>query len=144
LALHSILRGKHAFAFCVLMLLPACAMVDPPEQQALAIKVEEVAPVTPRKPRQSLHASYYGRELAGRRTASGEKFNPAGMTAAHRTLPFGTRLRVINPQNGRSVIVRINDRGPFVRSRGIDVSLGAAQMLGFVGQGTARLEIEEL
>lgn len=119
-------------------------MVEPPEHQAFVIKAEEAAPASPRKPQQSLHASYYGRELAGRRTASGERFNPSALTAAHRSLPFGTRLRVTNPQNGRSVIVRINDRGPFVRGRGLDVSLGAAQVLGFVGQGTARLEIEQL
>ena len=68
-------------------------------------------------------ASYYGRELAGNRTASGERFNPNGLTAAHRTLPLGTRLRVTNVANGRSVIVRVNDRGPFVGKRLIDVSL---------------------
>src|SRR5687768_15626583 len=71
-------------------------------------------------------ASYYGSELAGNRTASGERFNPHGLTAAHRTLPLGTKLRVTNVANGRSVIVRINDRGPFVGKRVIDVSLGAA------------------
>lgn len=90
------------------------------------------------------NASYYGRELAGRKTASGERFNPSGLTAAHRSLPFGTRLRLTNLHNGRAVVVRINDRGPFVRHRTIDVSLGAAQALGFVGRGTARLRIEPL
>jgi len=89
-------------------------------------------------------ASYYGKELAGRKTASGERFNPAGMTAAHRSLPFGTRLRLTNLGNGRAVVVRVNDRGPFVRHRAIDVSLAAAQALGFVGRGTARLRIEPL
>lgn len=116
-----------------------------PENTALAAPGHAQTTPSPRqKARQSVHASYYGRELAGKRTASGERFNPSALTAAHRSLPFGTQLRVTNPQNGRSVIVRINDRGPFVKSRGIDVSLGAAQMLGFVGQGTARLEIEQL
>lgn len=90
------------------------------------------------------HASYYGKELAGRKTASGERFNPAGMTAAHRSLPFGTRLRLTNLGNGRAVIVRVNDRGPFVRNRTIDVSLAAAQALGFAGRGTARVRIEPL
>lgn len=90
------------------------------------------------------HASYYGRELAGRRTASGEVFNPNGLTAAHRSLPFGTRLKITNPANGRSVIVRVNDRGPFVRSRTLDVSLAAAKILGFVGRGTARVTFERL
>jgi rare lipoprotein A len=90
------------------------------------------------------HASYYGKELAGRKTASGEKFNPAAMTAAHRSLPFGTRLRLTNPRTGHSVVVRINDRGPFVRGRVLDVSHGAARALGFAAQGTARLQIEPL
>lgn len=84
-------------------------------------------------------ASYYGHELAGRRTASGERFNPDGLTAAHRSLAMGTRLLVTNISNGRSVIVRINDRGPFVRSRVLDVSLGAARVLGFTAGGTTRI-----
>lgn len=69
------------------------------------------------------------------KTASGERMNPAAMTAAHRTLPFGTKVRVTNNRNGRSVVVRINDRGPFVRGRVIDVSKAAARSLGFVGAG---------
>ncbi|MDG4884412.1 septal ring lytic transglycosylase RlpA family protein [Mesorhizobium sp. WSM4884] len=69
------------------------------------------------------------------RTASGERMNPAELTAAHRTLPFGTRLRVTNKNNGRSVVVRINDRGPFVRGRVLDLSRGAANQLGFIGSG---------
>ena len=87
-------------------------------------------------------ASYYGHELAGNRTASGERFNPNGLTAAHRTLPLGTRLRVTNISNGRSVIVRINDRGPFVRSRLIDVSLGAAREINMVRAGKAQVRLE--
>ncbi|MEA3000824.1 MAG: rare lipoprotein [Sphingomonadales bacterium] len=87
-------------------------------------------------------ASYYGRELAGNRTSSGERFNPMAMTAAHRTLPLGTLLRVTNLANGRSVIVRVNDRGPFVRSRLIDVSLGAAREIGMVAQGRAQVRLE--
>jgi rare lipoprotein A len=74
-------------------------------------------------------ASVYG----GQRTANGEKMMPGGMTAAHRTLPFGTRVRVLNRSNGRSAIVRINDRGPFVRGRVIDLSPAAAQILGIDG-----------
>jgi rare lipoprotein A len=90
------------------------------------------------------HASFYGRELAGRRTASGEVFRPDGMTAAHRSLPFGSRVKVTNNSNGKAVVVRITDRGPFVRGRIIDVSQGAARALGFVGQGTARVTIERV
>src|SRR4028119_820597 len=87
-------------------------------------------------------ASYYGSELAGNRTASGERFNPNGPTAAHRTLPLGTRLRVTNVANGRSVIVRVNDRGPFVGKRLIDVSLGAAREIEMTRSGTAQVRLE--
>jgi rare lipoprotein A len=89
-------------------------------------------------------ASYYGHELAGNRTASGERFNPAGLTAAHRSLPLGTKLRVTNQANGEDVIVRVNDRGPFVKSRLIDISLGAAKEIGMVRSGTARVTVEIL
>ena len=89
-------------------------------------------------------ASYYGSELAGNRTASGERFNPAGLTAAHRSLPLGTKLRVTNKANGEAVIVRVNDRGPFVKHRLLDVSLGAAKQIGMVRTGTARVTIEIL
>lgn len=76
-------------------------------------------------------ASVYA--YSGSRTASGEPTNPAGFTAAHRTLPFGTQVRVTNRRNGKSVMVRINDRGPFVRGRVIDVTPAAARALGFSG-----------
>lgn len=69
------------------------------------------------------------------RTASGERMNPAAMTAAHRSLPFGTKIKVTNQRNGRSVVVRINDRGPFVRGRMLDLSRAAANKLGFIGAG---------
>lgn len=68
-------------------------------------------------------------------TASGEQMNPAELTAAHRTLPFGTKLKVTNQKNGKSVIVRINDRGPFIKGRVIDLSKGAAKQLGFISSG---------
>jgi rare lipoprotein A len=80
---------------------------------------------------QSGIASVYGYD--GQKTASGERASSRGMTAAHRTLPFGTRVRVTNTRNGRSVVVRINDRGPFVRGRVIDVTPAAAAALGFSG-----------
>jgi len=86
-------------------------------------------------------ASYYGEAHAGNRTASGERFNPDEMTAAHRSLPFGTRLRVTDPSTGRSVIVRINDRGPFHKSRILDLSEAAARELGIVRRGRALVEI---
>ena len=86
-------------------------------------------------------ATYYGKEFAGHRTASGERFNPGAMTAAHRTLPFGTRVRVTNSHTGRSVIVRINDRGPFVKGRSIDLSSGAARAIGMGSTGNVSIEV---
>ena len=86
-------------------------------------------------------ASYYGKEHAGRRTASGERFNPGAMTAAHRTLRFGTKVRVTNTRNGRSVVVRINDRGPFVKGRSIDLSSGAARVIGMGGAAQVKLTV---
>ncbi len=77
----------------------------------------------------------------GSKTASGERANSGGMTAAHRTLPFGTRVRVINQRNGKSVTVRINDRGPFVRGRVIDVTPAAAQALAFSGLAPVSLTV---
>lgn len=76
--------------------------------------------------------------------ASGGRFNPEGMTAAHRSLPFGTRVRVTHLGNGRSVTVRINDRGPFVAGRIIDLSRGAAKVIGMTAQGVARVMVEVL
>ena len=81
-------------------------------------------------------ASYY---KSGKQTANGERFNPNGLTAAHRTLPFGTRVRVTNLRNGKSVVVRINDRGPFIRGRVIDLSLGAANFVGMTKSGVAKV-----
>ena len=83
------------------------------------------------------HASWYQH---GRRTANGEAFNPNGMTAAHRTLPFGTRVRVVNERTGRSVVVRINDRGPFIGGRVIDLARGAARQLGMGGVAMVTLQ----
>jgi rare lipoprotein A len=90
------------------------------------------------------YASYYGREFHGRRTASGERFDRKDLTAAHRTLPFGTRVRVTNLENGKSVVVRITDRGPFRKGRVIDVSKRAAKVLDFVREGTVRVRLEVL
>lgn len=89
-------------------------------------------------------ASYYGAELAGNRTASGERFDPADHTAAHRTLPFGTRVRVTLARTGESVVVRVNDRGPFHADRVIDVSRAAADEIGLTRRGTAEVTLERL
>jgi rare lipoprotein A len=84
-------------------------------------------------------ASYY---TEGTKTASGEKFNTLEMTAAHPTLPFGTKLRVTNVASGRSVTVRVNDRGPYVQGRVVDVSYSAADALGMVGKGIAKVKLD--
>jgi rare lipoprotein A len=84
-------------------------------------------------------ASYYS---SGVRTASGEAFNPNELTAAHRTLPFGTKLRVTNVSTGQSVTVRVNDRGPFVPGRVVDVSHSAAESLGMTGKGVAKVKLD--
>ncbi|MBD1841627.1 septal ring lytic transglycosylase RlpA family protein [Coleofasciculus sp. FACHB-64] len=89
-------------------------------------------------------ASWYGYAGNGTQSASGERFNENAMTAAHRTLPFGTQVRVTNTNNGRSVVVRINDRGPFIRGRIIDVSAGAARVLGMISSGVAPVRVEIL
>ena len=86
-------------------------------------------------------ASFY---KSGARTANGERFNPHGMTAAHRSLPFGTKVRVQNMRTGRSVVVRINDRGPFIRGRVIDLALGAARVIGLHGSGVAKVSLQIL
>lgn len=86
-------------------------------------------------------ASWY---QMGHTTANGERYNPDGLTAAHRTLPFGTVVEVENLNNGRSVRLRINDRGPFVGGRIIDVSRGGARKLGLMGSGTARVRVTTL
>jgi len=89
-------------------------------------------------------ASYYGREFQGRKTASGHVFDPEAMTAAHRHLPLGTQVRITNLANGRSYDATINDRGPFVHGRIIDVSRGLAERLGFLRAGIAKVKIEVL
>jgi rare lipoprotein A len=89
-------------------------------------------------------ASYYGAEFAGSRTANGERFDPNGLTAAHRTLAFHSRVAVTNLSNGKEVIVRINDRGPWGRGRIIDISHAAAREIGMHRSGTARVRLELL
>jgi rare lipoprotein A len=89
-------------------------------------------------------ASWYGPGFHGNRSASGEVYNQNAMTAAHRTLPFGTKVVVTNLNNGRSVVVRINDRGPFIRGRVIDLSAAAARALGVMQTGIAPVQVQVL
>lgn len=86
-------------------------------------------------------ASWYA---LGSRTASGERMNPSAMTAAHRSLPFGSKIKVTNQRNGKAVVVRINDRGPFVKGRVIDLSKAAAAQLGFIRAGHTKICLEKL
>jgi len=121
------------------------AAAAPPPPQDLELEDEPLPPEsTPGTPEPGGAASYYGSELEGQPTASGERFNPEGLTAAHRSLPLGTRVRVTNLSNNREVIVRINDRGPFHGNRVIDLSRAAARELGFLQRGTANVKLEKL
>ncbi len=87
-------------------------------------------------------ASYYAEKFSGRKTASGEIYRPEAMTAAHRTLPFGTRVKVTRLDNGASVTVRVNDRGPWKKGRVIDLSREAAKQIGLMKAGVARVKLE--
>jgi rare lipoprotein A len=111
----------------------------------VAVKTKNRAPLSADKHAAESKVSSYG--LAsfyseGTRTASGEQFNPNALTAAHPNLPFGTKLRVTDVATGRSVIVRVNDRGPFVPGRVVDVSYSAAASLGIIGRGTAKVKLD--
>jgi len=87
-------------------------------------------------------ASWYGEEFQGSPTASGEVFDMNGLTAAHRSFPLGTKLKITNLRNNRSLVVRVNDRGPFVHTRFLDLSMAAAKKLGFFGAGVAKVRAE--
>jgi rare lipoprotein A len=92
-------------------------------------------------PSTTVKASYQGRSTAGHKTANGEHYNPNGLTAASRTLPIGSTVKVTNPDTGRSVKVRINDRGPFVHGRSLDLSKRAAEKIGITHKGAARVKV---
>ena len=137
----------------LLLILTGCATARvgsapaPPPKTRVALP----APSTPRPPaprpddfEQTGQASWYGRQHHGKRTASGEPYDMHKFTAAHRTLPLGTRVLVTNLENGRTVEVRINDRGPFVAKRVLDLSYAAAQRLGAVGDGVIPVGLKVL
>lgn len=134
-------RIDAATSAALVELVPVQTGADP----ALAALPPVMDAAAPSAPQETLlgrgSASYYAAKFEGRRTASGERFDNDAMTAAHRTLPFGSLVRVTNPANGRSVVVRINDRGPFTRGRMIDVSRAAADELGMVARGHATVEL---
>ncbi len=126
-------------------MLPACAGREAPSA-SLADTAPSPAPAPAPDPiriyREMGTAAWYGKELHGRKTANGDTFDMYALTAAHRTLPLGTIIRVTNLDNFKSINARINDRGPFIKSRFLDLSYGAAKELGFAAQGTARIRIE--
>ncbi len=97
-----------------------------------------------RAKRGSMRASWYGHEFHGRRAANGRDFNANGFTAAHRSLRLGTKLQVTNPRNGKTVVVEVTDRGPYIAGRDLDLSYAAARELGIVRAGIARLEVTVL
>lgn len=119
--------------------------VEVPEQESSVIeKLNSVATATIRKFSQTGMASWYGRQFHGRKTASGDTFDMNGLTAAHRSLPLNCFIRVTNKSNGKSVIVKVNDRGPFHGNRVVDLSYGAAKRLGITNSGTAKVSIERV
>lgn len=121
----------------------SCAGMSVREESAVPDLPSPVPPqVTDTVYRETGVASWYGRDFQGRTTSSGEIFDMNGISAAHRTLPLGTVLSVTNLDNFKSIKVRINDRGPFVKGRVLELSFGAAKELGFASQGTARVKLE--
>ena len=132
--------GIHCFVSC-LFVFTGCGAAVPrftPHQTAsegnVAVSVSQLEGI----------ASYYADEFHGRQTSNGEIYDMHALTAAHRTLPFNTRVRVVNLENGKSVVVRVNDRGPFKDNRVIDLSLQAAKQIGLIAKGTAPVRIEVL
>ena len=123
-------KDQAPLQFDDLSLKPLAVLEPPPSREVLHVSTGE--------------ASWYGPGFFGNRTASGEVFRPGTMTAAHRTLPFGTKVRVTNLWNGRSAVVRINDRGPFRAHRVIDLAHGAAHHLGLAVSGIAQVRLEVL
>ncbi len=141
-------RGLSIGAAIVLIVMAAsCAgtvdvMPEPGSSPAKAVAAATAS--TAAAFRQVGTASWYGKDLHGKRTASGEIFDMYGLSAAHRTLPFGSMIRVTNLGNNKDIAIRVNDRGPFIKSRVIDLSYGAARELGFAAEGTAQVVIERL
>jgi rare lipoprotein A len=133
------------------VLLPACAssprfVAEHPPPRAKPAAPDNGASVRPGKSLLTLEgiASYYAEDFHGKQTSNGEIYNMHDLTAAHRTLPFGTRIRVTNLANNLQVVVRVNDRGPYVEGRLIDLSLAGAQKLDMIKTGTAMVRLEVL
>ncbi|HEY6004752.1 MAG TPA: septal ring lytic transglycosylase RlpA family protein [Anaeromyxobacter sp.] len=134
---------KRAAAAALLTVLAACA--HGPRREG----IERGEPPVEERHAPRAHAevglaSFYAEHFEGRRTASGTRYDPRALTCAHRSAPFGTRLRVTEMESGRSVVVTVNDRGPFARGRVVDLSLAAARALGMIERGLVRVRVERL
>ncbi len=141
---------------CILSVLAAASLVQaqpasaPATATPAAAPAAAPAPAAPAAPAAAPAAAaaeagkiaYYGRKFAGRKTASGERFNPNAMTMAHKSLPFGTLVKVTNPKNGKSVVLRVNDRGPTTPDRVGDVSAAAARKLGMLRAGVIAADLQ--
>lgn len=165
------MRLSPLFLICLLLIVSACSSRQAPAPVPPPIVSAPSAPQSPDQPRkrppatsrpytvlgQTYHplldgrgfreegtASWYGPDFDGKPTASGEMYNMHALTAAHRILPMHTQVRVTNLENGRTVVLRVNDRGPFVNNRIIDLSFAGASQLDMVGPGTARVRVESL
>ena len=144
----SYVRG--VLALMILSLAVACTTQHEPAQPSLTPSAVAPPPMMPAAPQTRAHpskavrASYQGDAYAGHRTASGERYDPRALTAASSTLPIGSSVMVTNPATGRSVKVRINDRGPNVRGRSLDLSKHAAEEIGITKQGVARVNVKRV
>jgi len=135
-------RGGGGLALAVGL---AAACAHPGPRPGAAGTEERAGPPPPAEPERRVEvglASYYARSLQGRRTASGTRYDGRAMTCAHRTHPFGTVLRVTNVESGKSITVKVTDRGPFASGRVVDLSWAAARALGILEQGLARVKVE--
>lgn len=130
-----------ALSLCLSLLVVGCSST-PANAKPYKFKKYSYNYLKKQKFRKTGVASYYAHRFHGRRTANGERFNMHAMTAAHKKLKFGTHLKVTNLRNGRSVVVRINDRGPYAKGRIIDLSYSAAKKLGMMRSGTAKVKLQ--
>ena len=139
-------KGHHRWTYRVIVI--SIAMLSPLMYSLtshLLPLTSYLSPLTSKTNAQGVQtgkASYYAKKFSGRKTASGERLHHDSLTCAHRTYPFGTQLKVTNPANGKTVIVRVTDRGPYVKGRIIDLSVRAARELGIIAQGIAPVVVE--
>ena len=135
------MKFRGAVMILMIVTISGCFANKSPEPPASGFEQEKNTGST-----QIMRTSFYGKGdgFNGKPTASGEKFSPSGLTAAHRSLPFGTLLELTNPKNGKVVVVRINDRGPFVKGHSLDISLAAAQKLGLTKDGVEDLQVRNV